>query len=270
MFAASCRELQVGSLCSQKGACATRLLARGIAGLRFASPRGLKSKNRFAFLHEIQTIARDRFQIIHVSLEKVDLVSLTREQTLLHVYLLLQLVDFGAALHQLFVRWDEQAHNHEPDREDQQNAKNSVKSLPDGGFATRAKIGVGLIHLAYFIAVLGFVTKFFFDSQELIVFRDAIAAGNRPGLDLAGVRRDRDVGNRCILRFARAMADYGGVIVFFGQINRCQRFGKRADLIHLDQNRIRHVLSNSLPQKFDVRDKEIVTNELNLFTKLRG
>ncbi len=59
-------------------------------------------------------------------------------------------------------------------------------------------------------------------------------------------------------------------MVFFSQINRCQRFGKRADLIYLDQNRIRHVLGNSLPQKFDIRDKEIVTDQLNLFTKPGG
>ena len=30
------------------------------------------------------------------------------------------------------------------------------------------------------------------------------------------------------------------------------------------------MLGNSLPQKFDVRDKEIVTDQLNLFTKLGG
>jgi hypothetical protein len=175
-FSAGCRKGQAGSLCSPEPRALPRLSPRGIDGFWLCSWRRFQAKNCFAFLHQIKTIARDRFQISHVGLEKVDLASLTREQTLLPVYLLLQLVDFGAALHQFLVGWNKQAHDHEPDREDQQNAKNSVKSLPDGGFATRAKIGVGLIHLANFTAVLGFVTKFFFDSQELIVFRDAIAA----------------------------------------------------------------------------------------------
>jgi hypothetical protein len=151
------------------------LLARGSDGFRLVALR-FQAKNCFAFLHEIEAIARDGFQITHVGLQKVNFASLTREQTLLSVYLSLQLIDFGTAFHQFFVRWNEQAHNHKPDRKDQQNAKNSVKSLPDGGFATRAKIGVGLIHLAHFTAVRGFVTKFLLDSQELIVFRAAIAA----------------------------------------------------------------------------------------------
>ena len=172
-FSAGCRKRQASSLCSPE---VRTLPPRGIDGFWLCSWRRFQPKNCFAFLHQIETIARDGFQVSHVSLEEVDLASLTREQTLLPVYLLLELVDFGAALHQFLVRWNKQAHDHEPDREDQQNAKNSVKSLPDGGFATRAKIGVGLIHLADFTAVLGFVTKFFFDSQQLIVFRDAIAA----------------------------------------------------------------------------------------------
>ncbi len=94
------------------------LPACGIDGFWVCGWRRFQAKNCFAFLHEIETIARDGFQIGHVGLEKVDLASLTREQTLLPVQLLLQLVDFGAALHQLFVRWNKQAYNHEPDRED--------------------------------------------------------------------------------------------------------------------------------------------------------
>ena len=175
---------------------------RGIAGFRFGRARRFKAKNRFAFFHEIETIARNRFQISHVGLEQIDLTSLTGQQILLFVYLLLLVVDLRAALHQFFIRRNEQAYDHQPDRKDQQDAKNSVKSLPDCGFATCAKISVAVIHLADCSVVNGFVTKFFFDPQQLIVLRDPIAAGKRPSFDLTSIRRDRDVGNGRVFRFA--------------------------------------------------------------------
>jgi hypothetical protein len=154
----------------------TLLPSRGIAGFRFGSARRFKAKNRFALFHEIETIARNRFQISHVGLEQSDLTSLTGEQILLFVYLLLQVVDLRAALHQFFIGRNKQAHDHEPNHKDEQNAKNSVQSLPHGGLTTRAEICVSVIHLAHCSAVLRFVTKFFFDAQQLIVLRDPIAA----------------------------------------------------------------------------------------------
>ena len=180
----------------------TLLPSCGIARFRFGSARRFKAKNGFAFFHEIETIARNRFQISHVGLEQIDLTSLTGKQILLFVYLLLLVVDLRAALHQFFIGRNEQAYDHQPDRKDKQDAKNSVKSLPDCSFTTRAKISIALIHLADCSAVHGFVTKFFFDSQELIVLSDPITAAKRPSFDLTGIGRDRDVGNGCVFCFA--------------------------------------------------------------------
>jgi hypothetical protein len=185
-----------------KGGKPTLLASCGIAGFRFGSACRFKAKNGFAFFHEIETIARNRFQISHVGLEQIDLTSLTGKQILLFVYLLLLVVDLRAALHQFFIRRNEQAYDNQPDRKDKQDAKNSVKALPDCSFTTCAKISVALIHLANCSAVHGFVTKFFFDSQELIVLSDPIAAAKRPSFDLTSIGRDRDVGNGCVLCFA--------------------------------------------------------------------
>jgi hypothetical protein len=60
--------------------------------------------------------------------------------------LLLQVVDLRAALHQFFVRRHEKAHDDKPDGDDQQDKENTVKSLPDCGFATRAEISVTVLH----------------------------------------------------------------------------------------------------------------------------
>src|SRR6187549_3643004 len=53
-----------------------------------------------------------------------------------------------------------------------------------------------------------------FDAEELIVLGDTVGAGSGPGLDLASVGRDRDVGDRYVLGLARAMRDDGRVLVF--------------------------------------------------------
>ena len=162
-FSAGCRKGQAGSLYSPED---DTLLSRGIVRLRFGARR-LKAKNCFALLHQIKAITRNRFQISLVCLEQVDLARLAREQTLLFVHLLLQIVDLCAAPHQFFVRRNKQAHNHKPDRDHQQDEKNSVQSLPDAGLATGAEIAVTVIHLAHCSVLHDFVTKFFFDSQQL-------------------------------------------------------------------------------------------------------
>jgi hypothetical protein len=93
-----------------RNACAI-LSARGVVRLPFGACC-LEAKNCFAFLHQIQAIARDRFQIRHVRLEQVDLARLAGEQTLLFVHLLLEVVDLGAAPHQFFIRRNKQAHDY--------------------------------------------------------------------------------------------------------------------------------------------------------------
>ena len=194
----------------------------------------LKAKNGFALFHKIQTITRNRFQISHVSLEQIDLASLAREHSLLIVQLCFQDVDLGPALHQFFVRRHEQTDNHQPDGEDEEDAKNSIESLPNCGLATRAEIAVGLIHLTHLTAVPGFVTKFFLDPQKLVIFGSPVGAAKRASFDLAGVRRDRNVSDGGVFRLAGAMTDYSAIIIFLGQIDRRQRFCERADLVHLD------------------------------------
>src|SRR5262249_15914988 len=95
------------------------LLARGSYGLQLRARR-FKAKNCFAFFHQIEAIASDCFQVADVCLKQGNLASLRSQQTLLLVYLLLQIVDLRPALHQFFVRRHKEAHNYEPDRDDEQ------------------------------------------------------------------------------------------------------------------------------------------------------
>jgi hypothetical protein len=73
-FSAGCRKEQAGQPVPRSSA----LLARGIARL-WLRARDFEAENRFAFLHQIKTISRNRFQIAHICLEQIDLARLARQ-----------------------------------------------------------------------------------------------------------------------------------------------------------------------------------------------
>ena len=74
------------------------LLARRSDRLRLCTRR-FQAEDCFAFLHQIKPIARDRFQVAHISLEQTDFARLFCEQSLLLVDQLLKIIDLGPALH---------------------------------------------------------------------------------------------------------------------------------------------------------------------------
>src|SRR5215211_1827522 len=69
------------------------------------------------------------------------------------------------------------------------------------------------------------VSECLFYAQELVVLGDALAAGRSPGLDLPGVHRHGQIGDRRVLRFAAAVADHGRVARFVGEIHGLKRLG---------------------------------------------
>src|ERR1700676_589254 len=116
--------------------CATRLFARGIFAL--SGGARFQAKNCFAFLHQIESIACDCFEIDRVSLEQIDLASLSREQSFLVVHLRLEIVDLRRAVLQFLVRRDEQTDDDEPSRDEEEDLQYSIEPLPNCGFAPRA------------------------------------------------------------------------------------------------------------------------------------
>ena len=51
----------------------------------------------------------------------------------------------------------------------------------------------------------------FLDAKELVVLGHAVGTAHGAGLDLARVEAHGDVGDRAVLRLARAVGDDGGV-----------------------------------------------------------
>ena len=81
---------------------------------------------------------------------------------------------------------------------------------------------------------------------------------------MAGIGGDRDVGDGSVFRLAGPMADHRGVGVFFGEFDRIEGLGERADLVDFDQDRIGDALFKSLSEKLHIGDEQVVTDELDL------
>ena len=62
------------------------------------------------------------------------------------------------------------------------------------------------------------------------------------------------------------MGDNVGVTCFFGHVDGLKRLGQGANLVELNQNRIRHTTVDALLQNLSVGDKQIVANQLHLTT----
>ena len=111
----------------------------------------------------------------------------------------------------------------------------------------------------HFTSILSVVAKFFFDSQKLIVLGDTIGARKRASLNLPCVGCDRDIGYGCVFRLTRLMADYGRVAILFGKFDGVQGFSERADLVHLNQNRISDAFSDPFAREFDIGYEQVNT-----------
>src|SRR3954469_21315788 len=75
--------------------------------------RRLQPKNNFAFLHQIEPVARDRLQVCRIRLEQIDLARLPRKQSFLVVHLRLEVIDLGPAVGETLVRWKKETNDDE-------------------------------------------------------------------------------------------------------------------------------------------------------------
>src|SRR5215207_3489454 len=97
-------------------------------------------------------------------------------------------------------------------------------------------------------------TELLLDPDELVVFRGAVGAGKRAGLDLPAVRRHREVGDGRVLGLARAVRHHYGVAGAVRHIDGREGLGQGADLVHLHQDRVRNPFPDAFAQALDVSD----------------
>src|SRR5947208_15496549 len=106
------------------------------------------------------------------------------------------------------------------------------------------------------------------DAKKLVVLRDAIRPRGRAGLDLARVRRNREVGDRRVLRLPGAVRDHGGVAVRACKLDRIECLGERPDLVDLEEDRVRGALVDAATKAIRIRYEDVVADELDGVTEL--
>nr|pir phosphopyruvate hydratase - Deinococcus radiodurans (strain R1) [Deinococcus radiodurans] len=116
----------------------------------------------------------------------------------------------------------------------------------------------------------GSVAELVFDAQQLVVLGDTVRAAGRAGLDLPGVGRHSEVGDKGVFGLARAVADDGAVVVALGEFDGVHALGEGADLVHLDQNRVAHLAVDALLQALGVGHEQVVAHQLGLGAHLGG
>ena len=109
-----------------------------------------------------------------------------------------------------------------------------------------------------------------FDTQQLVVFCNAVASGWRASFDLTAVSCHRQVGNGRVFGFATAMTHHAGVTILCCKCNGVERFCQCADLIDLDQHAVCSAFANSLLQSLHVGHEQVVANELNFASQFCG
>ena len=103
---------------------------------------GFDPENSFAVFHEIESVARDGFQINRIGLEQIHFARLLGKQRLLFVALGLEIVDVGVTDLQFLIRRHKQTDDDEPYRKKEQSQEDTIPTLPNGSFTPRAKICV--------------------------------------------------------------------------------------------------------------------------------
>ena len=89
-----------------------------------------------------------------------------------------------------------------------------------------------------------------------------------PVLIWPGAERDGEVGDRRVLRLARAVRHDRRVAGALREPHRLDRLGQRADLVHLDEDRVADAAVDALLQALRVRHEEVVADELDAVAEL--
>src|SRR6516225_10631476 len=113
-------------------------------------------------------------------------------------------------------------------------------------------------------SIFRLLAQFLLDPQQLVIFCRAVGSRKRSRLDLAAVGRDRKIGDGGILGLARAMRHDRCVASLIGQLDRCERLGKGANLVDLDEDRVGATVLDAVGKPFHIGNEEIIADQLAL------
>src|SRR4030042_4698226 len=112
------------------------------------------------------------------------------------------------------------------------------------------------------------IPKFLFNTQQLVIFFNSLAATWRSRLKVTGTHCHREVGNKAIDCFATAVRDHGPPSCFTGHFYCSHSLGERTNLVELDEHCIGDVFGDATLNAANVCDEEVVSHQLNLVSQL--
>src|SRR5271166_633907 len=118
--------------------------------------------------------------------------------------------------------------------------------------------------------VAGLIAEFLLDPDQLVVLGQTIRPRDRARLDLSAVGRNREIGDRRILRLAGPVRHHGGVARPMRHIDGGERLGERANLVDLDEDRIGDAFLDPPLKNFDIGNEDVVADYLAARPKFLG
>lgn len=144
------------------------------------------------------------------------------------------------------------------------------KCQPEGWHDYFTRTGLSLTFDLFTTVERRLLTQRFFDTNQLVVFSNAVRTAHRTSFDLACSGTNSQVGNGSVFSFARTVRDNSGVASVFRHLDSSQSFGQRTDLVELDQDGVSDAFFDAFFQDLGVGYEQVVTNQLDFVAQYFG
>jgi len=102
-----------------------------------------------------------------------------------------------------------------------------------------------------------------FNSQNFVPLRHSLTSREGANFQLSGVRRDREMRNKCVFGLSRTRGDNRLPSCRLRDSNGFERFCHRPDLIQLDEHGVGDLLLDPGVDAFGICGEQIVSNNLD-------
>mmetsp|Transcript_46027 Transcript_46027/g.144790 ORF Transcript_46027/g.144790 Transcript_46027/m.144790 type:complete len:536 (-) Transcript_46027:86-1693(-) len=114
----------------------------------------------------------------------------------------------------------------------------------------------------------GAIPELLLDAQQLVVLCEPLGPARRTRLDLSRLEADGEVGDEGVLRLAGAVGRHHAPARLLCHVDRLDRLGDGADLVHLEQQRVGRAVLDRARDLGRVRDREVVADDLHVLPVL--
>ena len=114
------------------------------------------------------------------------------------------------------------------------------------------------------------VTKFFLNSQDLVILSQSVGTAWGAGLDLTSAKTANKVSDKVVLSFSRTMGDHDSPASSLRHVASLNGLSDGTNLVNLKEKGVAKLLVNASLHALRVGNKEIVSDDLDAITNLLG